>query len=89
MDKNLGDFVNALDPYKHLIVLDTNGWFFDEEKAKWFAGIGGYKAQISLDSFYAEEHDSFRNTKGAHERAVRALKAAKNAGLELLLSTCR
>ena len=88
LDKNLGDIVNALDPYKHLIVLDTNGWFFDEEKAKWFAGIGGYKAQISLDSFYAEEHDSFRNTKGAHERAVRALKAAKNAGLELLLSTC-
>ena len=88
LDKNLGNIIQAIDPYKHLIVLDTNGYYFDTEKAKWFAGIGGYKAQISLDSFFAEEHDSFRNTKGAHERALRALDAAKDSGLELLLSTC-
>jgi len=88
LDKNLGDLVKALDPYKHLIVLDTNGYYFDLEKAKWFASIGGYKAQISLDSFFAEEHDKFRNTKGAHDRALKALDAAKESGLELLLSTC-
>ena len=88
LDKNLGDIVKALDPLKHLVVLDTNGWYFDEDKANWFAGIGGYKAQISLDSFYASEHDAFRNTQGAHARALRAMKAAKKAGLELLLSTC-
>lgn len=88
LDKNLGNLVEALDPYKHLIVLDTNGYYFDLEKAKWFGSIGGYKAQISLDSFFAEEHDRFRNTKGAHERALRALDAAQESGLELLLSTC-
>ena len=49
MDRNL-ELIEALDPMKHLIILDTNGWSFDEEKAKWFASIGGYKAQISLDS---------------------------------------
>tara|TARA_B100001248_G_C27376380_1_gene454497 strand:+ start:195 stop:1349 length:1155 start_codon:yes stop_codon:yes gene_type:complete len=88
LDKNLEDLINVLDPYKHLIILDTNGFYFNEEKAKWFAGLGGYKVQISLDSMYAEEHDAFRNTKGAHARALNAFKVAKEAGSEVLLSTC-
>ena len=62
---------------KHLIILDTNGWSFDDEKAKWFADIGGYKAQISLDSMIAEEHDSFRGKKGSFERVIRSLEASK------------
>ena len=47
LDKSLGELIVALDPMKHLIILDTNGWFFNEEKANWFAELGGYKAQIS------------------------------------------
>ena len=88
LDKNLGDLITTLDPLKHLIILDTNGYYFTEEKARWFAGLGGYKVQISLDSFIREEHDSFRNTPGAYDRAIDAFKAAKKADLELLLSTC-
>ncbi len=88
LDKSLGELIVALDPMKHLIILDTNGWFFNEEKANWFAELGGYKAQISLDSFLEEEHDNFRRKRGAYKRAMNAFKAAKKAGLELLLSTC-
>ena len=88
LDKNLEDLIVALDPMKHLIILDTNGWTFDEEKAKWFADLGGYKVQISLDSFVEEEHDSFRVKPGSYKRALRAVKASKEAGLELLISTC-
>lgn len=88
LDKSLDLLINALDPMKHLIILDTNGWTFDEEKAKWFAGLGGYKAQISLDSFIEEEHDTFRNKKGSYKRVMHALQAAKKAELELLISTC-
>ena len=88
LDKNLDKLVEALDPMKHLIILDTNGWTFDEEKARWFAGLGGYKAQISLDSMIEEEHDSFRGKKGSYKRVLRALDAAKKANLELLISTC-
>lgn len=88
LDKNLDKLIEALDPMKHLIILDTNGWTFDEEKAKWFAGLGGYKAQISLDSFIESEHDSFRSKKGSYKRVMRSLEASKNAGLELLISTC-
>ena len=88
LDKNLDKLIDALDPMKHLIILDTNGWTFDEEKAKWFAGLGGYKAQISLDSMIEDEHDTFRGKKGSYQRVLRALDAAKKADLELLISTC-
>ena len=88
MDRNLGSLIEALDPMKHLIILDTNGWSFDDDKAKWFADIGGYKAQISLDSMIEEEHDNFRGKKGSFKRVIRSLTAAKRANLELLLSTC-
>jgi MoaA/NifB/PqqE/SkfB family radical SAM enzyme len=88
LDKNLDKLVDALDPLKHLVILDTNGWTFDEEKAKWFAGLGGYKAQISLDSMIEEEHDSFRGKKGSYKRVIKALDASKKANLELLISTC-
>jgi len=88
LDKNLDKLIEALDPQKHLIILDTNGWTFDTEKAKWFASLGGYKAQISLDSMIEAEHDSFRGKKGSYKRVMRALSASKDAGLELLISTC-
>ena len=88
MDRNLGPLIQALDPMKHLIILDTNGWSFDEEKAKWFADQGGYKAQISLDSMVEAEHDLFRGKKGSFQRVIRSLEASKKANLELLLSTC-
>ena len=88
LDKSLDKLIEALDPTKHLMILDTNGWTFDEEKAKWFAGLGGYKAQISLDSMIEEEHDAFRGKKGSYKRVIRALDAAKKADLELLISTC-
>ena len=88
MDRNLGSLIQALDPLKHLIILDTNGWSFDEEKANWFAEQGGYKAQISLDSMNEEEHDLFRGKKGSFQRVIRALEASKKANLELLISTC-
>lgn len=88
LDKNLDKLIDAIDPLKHLVILDTNGWTFDIEKAKWFASLGGYKAQISLDSMIEAEHDSFRNKKGSYKRVMLSLQASKDAGLELLISTC-
>ena len=88
LDKKLDSLISVLDPMKHLIILDTNGWTFDEDKAKWFAEQGGYKAQISLDSMIEEEHDKFRAKKGSYKRVLKSLDAAKKADLELLISTC-
>ena len=34
LDKNLDKLIEAIDPMKHLVILDTNGWTFDDEKAE-------------------------------------------------------
>jgi MoaA/NifB/PqqE/SkfB family radical SAM enzyme len=81
------DIVEAIDPQKFYITSDTNGWFLNEEKANHLKGIGVDKIQLSLDSLSAPEHDEFRHAKGSHERAVKAIDAAFDAGLNIILST--
>ncbi len=81
------EIVEAIDPTKFYITSDTNGWFLDEKKAKHLKSIGVDKIQLSLDSLSAEEHDSFRRKKDSHKRCLRAIEAAKNAGLDIIIQT--
>jgi len=81
------EIVEAIDPRKFYITSDTNGWFLDAAKAKHLKSIGVDKIQLSLDNLSAEEHDAFRKHKGAHARALRAIDAAQEAGLNLLVQT--
>ena len=81
------ELVKAIDPQKFYITSDTNGWFLDEKKAKHLKNIGVDKIQLSLDSLSGDEHDQFRGRKTAHERAVKAIDAAKNAGLNIIIQT--
>lgn len=81
------EIVEAIDPQKFYIVVDTNGWMLDEEKAMHLKSIGVDKIQLSLDSLSPEEHDSFRHAKGSHERALKAIDASLKAGLNIILST--
>lgn len=85
--KDFDDVVAAIDPDKHYIVTDTNGWFLDLERAKHIKSIGVEKVQLSLDSFIEAEHDAFRNKPGSYKRVMRAIDASLEAGLNLLLST--
>lgn len=82
------EIVEAIDPEKHYIITDTNGWFMDLEKAKHIKSIGVEKVQLSLDSSIETEHDAFRNKKGSFKRVMRAVDACLEAGLNLILSTC-
>jgi len=79
--------VEAIDPQKFWIVSDTNGWFLDAEKAKHLKSIGVDKIQLSLDSLSAAEHDEFRRKLGSHERCIRAIDAALDAGLSIIVQT--
>lgn len=81
------ELVQAIDPQKFYITSDTNGWFLDEAKARHLKSIGVDKIQLSLDSLVAEEHDEFRRAPGSHARALRAIDAAKAAGLSIILAT--
>jgi len=79
--------VEAIDPQRFYIVSDSNGWLLDDEKARHLKSIGVDKIQLSLDSLDAREHDDFRHREGSHARAMRAIDACLNAGLNLILST--
>lgn len=81
------DIVKAVDPQKFYITSDTNGWFLDEKRAKHLKSIGVDKIQLSLDSLSAKDHDEFRRKPGSHERCLRAIDAALNAGLNIIIQT--
>ena len=85
--KDFDAVVEAIDPEKHYIISDTNGWFLDDKKAKHLKSIGVEKVQLSLDSFIEEEHDEFRNKKFSYQKVMRAVDSALNADLNLILST--
>lgn len=79
--------VEAIDPQKFYISSDTNGWLLDIKKAKHLKKIGVDKIQLSIDSLDAQEHDSFRKAKGSNERAMKAVDAALEAGLNIIIQT--
>lgn len=85
--KDFDALVEAIDPKKFYINCDTNGWLLNEERARHIREIGVDRIQLSLDSLVAEEHDAFRRTKGSHERAMKAVDIALDAGLAIFVQT--
>lgn len=85
--RDLDDLVAAIDPQKFYINIDTNGWFLDDAKAKHLREIGVDRIQLSIDSLDAKEHDEFRRAPGSHDRAMKAVDAARNAGLDIFVQT--
>lgn len=85
--RDFDDVVAAIDPEKHYIITDTNGWFLDAKKARHLKSIGVEKVQLSLDSYIEKEHDEFRSKRGSYKRVLRALDACIDEGLNLLVST--
>ncbi len=85
--KDFDAVVEAIDPDKHYVISDTNGWFLDRKKARHLKDIGVEKVQISIDSFIEAEHDAFRNKPGAWKRAMRALDASQEVGLNIIIQT--
>ena len=85
--KDFDEVVEAIDPEKHYIITDSNGWLLDDKMAKHLKSIGVEKVQLSLDSMNEADHDLFRNKPGSFKRVMKAVDATLNAGLNLLLST--
>ncbi|MBF0299046.1 MAG: radical SAM protein [Oligoflexia bacterium] len=84
---DLDELIAAIDPQKFYITSDTNGWHLDAKKAKHLKSIGLDKIQLSLDSLSPSDHNDFRRKSNSHERAMRAIDASLDAGLNLILST--
>jgi len=65
------------------VVLITNGFLVDPERARRLAGLPRLsRIGVSLDGASPVVHDSLRRTKGAFVRAWAALRLLRDAGLE-------
>lgn len=85
--ENFDELVEAINPQKFYINVDTNGWFLDRERANHLKSIGIDRIQLSIDSLDANEHDTFRNAKGSHERAMKAVDVSLDANLGIFIQT--
>ena len=82
--RDFDQVVEAIDPSKHYIISDTNGWFLDDKKAKHLKSIGVEKIQLSLDSFIEEEHDKFRNKPHSYKKVIYVIFNAATVLLNII-----
>jgi len=87
VNRDYDEMVAAIDPQKFYINSVTNGWLLDDNRARHIKDLGVDRIQVSVDSLNAEQHDDFRQCKGAHARALRAVEASRNAGMAVFVST--
>lgn len=84
---DLDEIVDAIDPRKFYINVDSNGWLLSREKIAHLKSIGVDRVQLSIDSLNPEGHDAFRQRKGSHEKAMNAVDACQEIGMDLFIQT--
>lgn len=81
--ENTVKIIQACKPERFKMVLITNGYYLSQEVADILVQVGLDGIGVSVSSLNAEEHDSSRKKKGAHQKAMEALDNAKRAGLDV------
>lgn len=83
---HFNEVVRACKPSQHYITLCTNGYGFTFEKVKELYDLGIDKFNISLDSWFAKEHDAFRRQKNAHAQALQTMEICQSVGMEVSIT---
>lgn len=81
------EFLEAFDPKHNHVIISTNGFLFDEEKAKVCAQLGVDTINFSLDSGVAEMHDLFRRRRGSFDRVMRGIELCRKYGIKVIINT--
>ena len=68
-------------------VLGTNGTLVDARTASRLAEAGVRRISVSIDFPDAARHDGFRGEKGAFDAAVRGIREARAAGIEVQINS--
>ena len=79
---NLIDYIRYVKGRIPRITITTNGSLITKEKAKELKDAGLNMAKVSLDGM-SDFHDEFRNSKGAYEKVINAIKNFKECGIEV------
>lgn len=85
--KDWDKIVEACRPKYNHIIISTNGFLFDEEKAKKCAELGISTVNLSLDNGIPELHDLFRRKKGSFARVMDAIELCKKYKIKVVLNT--
>ena len=85
--EDLEDIIRAFRPSRCGISVQSNGQLVTRERLLSLKGVGVDIFCVSIDSGIPEEHDSFRRKPGAFEKAIRAVKTAKELGFRTAIST--
>ncbi len=80
------ELVAHCQPEKHYISLCTNGYGFTEKKTRHYLHLGIDKFNISLDSWYPDDHDSFRRKNDAHKNAMETIRLCRKVGMDITIS---
>src|SRR3989338_8811970 len=86
-DKRLFEVLRNIKPWRAVINISTTGLLLTEETARKLKRSKADAVFISIDSAAAEEHDKERGIKGCFDKAINALKIAKEAGLVVTVNT--
>ncbi len=76
------DVIDRLTSAGVMTVLNTNGWFVDEEVAERLASSGA-RVHLSIDGVSAELHDASRGVRGSWRRVVEALDMLLSRGVRV------
>ncbi len=85
--KEWEEIVKACNPGYNHVIISTNGYLFDEEKAKKCAKLGVDTINFSMDSGIPEIHDAFRRQRGSFKRVVNGIRLCKKYGIKVILNT--
>ncbi|MCK9594974.1 MAG: radical SAM protein [Candidatus Omnitrophica bacterium] len=70
------------------VIIHTNGYFIDDEKARALAALKPNKVDITLPAFTEGVFESITGVKGSRERVFCAVNMLKDYGVALGLKTC-
>jgi MoaA/NifB/PqqE/SkfB family radical SAM enzyme len=81
------DIIKSCRPKYNHIIISTNGFLFNEEKAKSCSKLGVDTINFSLDSGYPELHDLFRRRKGSFNKVMQGIKLCRKYGIKVIINT--
>ena len=84
---HLKKFIETAVDHGLIVHINSNGYFLTKEKTHELRKAGLTQVQTNIDGLNPEKHDAVRGKCGSFERAVKALKNARSAGLTAVCQT--
>lgn len=82
---DLDRLIPILEPERHYISIQTNGYLLTMKRAGELAGLGVNCITTSLDSAHKDTHNRFRGNLDSYDRVLAAVDHAKKAGMRVLV----